>query len=128
MLRNVAQVAEEAAAQFRMKPEAARRRITRSEWFHDLAPAVAIPKHEPAPPSRLDRCQCSASAVPLVKREPSPKLLSLRDAIKQHIKLEGPRTVPEFAEELGRSLLEVATAVADPDHFEPLPGDRYNLR
>jgi hypothetical protein len=47
-VRNVAQVAAEAAERFEITKGAATKRIKRSEWYQTMAPAVVLPKQESA--------------------------------------------------------------------------------
>ena len=120
------------AARFEITPAAAIKRIQRADWHRNMAPAVALPKHEPAPPPRPNWHQSTAPARALAKHEGKSKQSSVDDAnqalIEKHIKKDGPRTIQQFVSELGLDLLTVARLVGDSDRFEPLPGDRYGRR
>jgi len=111
-LRNVGQVVKEAVAKFGLRRDAARKRITRADWFHRMPAAPATTAHRPAPSPRS---------------ETGSRSLSLVEVIEKYIRANGPREDRELAAELGFGLREVKKSLQDQDRFQYRIGNKWDV-
>ena len=111
-LLNAAQLAKEASRRFGISEEAAAKRILRSAWYQQMAPAPTILKCKPV----------------RRRQPPGTTPLPIEDVIEKHLRLRGPSKAEEIAVKQGIDLRKVERALSqNPTRFQYRPGNVWGL-